>query len=811
MRLRFAFAISALLGAYPVVGWSQTVLSDDATAMKWDAAKNGPLLVVEPERTVAVREGGGLASFARRRVTVRGLTAIVPTQMTLVMENPPEGNLVDGLPRNTKVLYLLTKLTPAQWKTISTKGIGRDELSGEARDVFDSLLPAPFAWQRFHVTDQRRTSIRFGDDEKGVLSDQDRVKVRLRVVQSLNVRVAAIDRPTSIAAFPTDREFGREGDVGYSRDETYERDRSELFGVGLRTVVENRLKASHLAYRDPAFDAPVPISSPTTVKEILRQVQAATGKEVLADLRVSDRAVTFFGTQARAGDVLEALALAVTGTFRRVQEAYVLTSDLDGMGARKLRLALWAQELSRKTKEWEKTWTQTLAAQDIQSKVQFDLKDPFAPPEALKERLKNMGSSFQTEPFATSELGPELQDFLKRAVSRSGTLQNYDITSARVSPSLLYGFILPNGTPMRTESVALGSARNFSPGLVIPPRAPQAMPEGPISIEGKRRLIVQVVSAAEAKQAVEIAKARGFDEIWLETASPAALRAGLESGFPVRWVLRPWQANGTPNPADQTILGDAGPTLAKRAPLFPSWATLIGESPEARPRGRQLLVPKTPEQKAAWSAYEKLAATPGLAGTVMLDVRPAGYDAMRPGPVFRAGRETAELVAFGYSPAQRLLFLREKGIDPIDIATTFPAFDVDLRQPFFLDHAQASRNIGSYMYDAPPPRMGRARIDWDKYRSDLVEGALQDLYARLGVFPLLRPDDGRLLVPHAASPSEVGTLWIVLPEPSQVSLPPLVRRRLSQASAETPIAVDASGVPVKRLKEALDRWQIGKG
>jgi hypothetical protein len=169
------------------------------------------------------------------------------------------------------------------------------------------------------------------------------------------------------------------------------------------------------------------------------------------------------------------------------------------------------------------------------------------------------------------------------------------------------------------------------------------------------------------------------------------------------------------------------------------------------------------------------------------------------------------MAAFGYSPVQRLKFLREKGIDPIDIATLFPAFDADLRQPFFLDHAQAGRSMGIYMYDVPPPGMNRARIDWDKYRGDLVERALEDLYTRLGVFPLLKPNDARLLVSHAASLSDVGTQWIVLPEPGQVPLPPLVRRRLSQTPAETPVAIDASGIPVKRLTEAFDRWQIGKG
>ncbi|MGV3614497.1 MAG: hypothetical protein ACO1SV_04095 [Fimbriimonas sp.] len=346
MRLLVSCAFLILLPVFAVAQEEEPpTLKAHLDAMAWDAMKNGPLLAIEPERTFAVGKVTGLDAFARKRVTVRGLTAIIPTTMVTVVENPPAGNLVDGLPREAKVVYLLTKLTPAQWRGISTRGIGRADLDGEARAVFDSLLPNPFAWQKLHVTANGRGAVmadRTG--EEGVLGERERDGVRLRVVQSLTVAAALTGRPASQIPFNMDDDLGNEGTVVYARNDRSEKERSEAFEIRLRDTEPNRTKPSHLSYTGSSFDRPVPLTSPIKVGALLARIGAATGHEILAGLRVRDRTVTLFGDRARAGDLLEALALGVTGTYRRVLDAYVLTSDLDGMGARKLRLALWSDE-----------------------------------------------------------------------------------------------------------------------------------------------------------------------------------------------------------------------------------------------------------------------------------------------------------------------------------------------------------------------------------------------------------------------------------------------------------------------------------
>lgn len=807
MRLPLSFAFAAFLFTFTPAQDPKLLIDDPV--MKWDVGKNGPMLVVEPERTVAVQEGAGWPAFARKRVTIRGLTAIVPTQMTLVMENPPEGNLTDGLPRPAKVIYLLTKLTPAQMRTISSRGIGREDLTGEARTVFDSLVPSPFAWTRYEVRPDRRISMRVEEPDKGVLSEDDRAKVRLRVQQKVTLYAAPLDRPGTRVSFRTDREADVKGDFGYRRDETMDRQRSEQFGVALRTVVENRLKPSQLAYRDRAFDAKVQVPANATVAEILKKVSAATGKEVLSDLRVSDRRVTYFGTEARAGDLLEALAFAVTGTYRRVQDSYVLTSDLVGMGTRRLRLALWADELTKKTREWQSTLVAALAERNTLNAVQFDANGPLTPPTAVQDRLRDIGDNFETKPFDASELGPDLQAFLKRSIERDPLRRPFDQTQISAGSTLEFGFVLPNGTPLLNETTSLGDARVFGAGIRIQRGSPTMVPARVIPLDDTHRLIAKVVTAAEAKTAAEFAQRRGFGELWLETASPEALRAGMEGGLTVRLALRPWLAAKALAEGDLTLLGDTGPLLAKRAAASGTWLDRIRFNPESRLSADHRLIPGSDAQRAAWSTYGRLAQTPGLAGIVLLEPNPAGYQSLRIGSVAMT-REMMEMIAFGYGPSLRLRFLREKGIDPIDVTNSMPALPVDLQQPFFLDYVQGGTNPGILMYDAPPPGMSRARVDWDKFRSDLAEAALADLYPRLANLPLFVPNTRRTFGPHASSPTAPEVRWAVLPELSEVGLPASTLQFFGRGPTVGPVAIDATAIPVKQLEEAFDKWRLGR-
>lgn len=144
-----AMTIAGLLLAGASTAQEQTLrayLDSD----KWDADKNGPLLVLEPDLVVRKGSGTGLEAFDRKKMAVRGLTAIVPTTMVLIddsFEHSP--SMYDGLPLYAKITYLLSTLNAGQWKEITGNGIGLGDLQGEQCDVFKSILPDPFSWMAY--------------------------------------------------------------------------------------------------------------------------------------------------------------------------------------------------------------------------------------------------------------------------------------------------------------------------------------------------------------------------------------------------------------------------------------------------------------------------------------------------------------------------------------------------------------------------------------------------------------------------------------------------------------------------------------
>jgi hypothetical protein len=143
-----------------------------------------------------------------------------------------------------------------------------------------------------------------------------------------------------------------------------------VYGVALRAEVLSRPKPGGLGFDAPALDAPIPLAPeetagaaaeggpaagrrPLTVGGLVRRAGRAAGLELYADVRVADLPVFVRGgesltggapARARAGDVLRALSLALSGTFRAIGPAFVLTDDLEGLAARQARIFEWYEE-----------------------------------------------------------------------------------------------------------------------------------------------------------------------------------------------------------------------------------------------------------------------------------------------------------------------------------------------------------------------------------------------------------------------------------------------------------------------------------
>jgi hypothetical protein len=76
------FAMAAHCGAAQTP--PQNTLAESGGSMHWDSAKRGPLTALEPEGVKATIALEGLSAFGRMRVSLNGLTAIVPDTMVVI-------------------------------------------------------------------------------------------------------------------------------------------------------------------------------------------------------------------------------------------------------------------------------------------------------------------------------------------------------------------------------------------------------------------------------------------------------------------------------------------------------------------------------------------------------------------------------------------------------------------------------------------------------------------------------------------------------------------------------------------------------
>ena len=180
-----------------------------------------------------------------------------------------------------------------------------------------------------------------------------------------------------------------------------------LFGTVVKDVVPVRPKPSELAYENTVLDTAVSLADAKTVGDLVARAKEKTGVEVYCDPRF--RSLTFWAKGAethtvRAGDLLKALALGVSGTFRRVFDgktaAYVLTDDLEGLGTRQARINEWAQAAAAQ-REFDDAIVETaLAKTNIGDYVSWREGDPVAPTGDLAQRIE----AFRTGKAAPTDI-----------------------------------------------------------------------------------------------------------------------------------------------------------------------------------------------------------------------------------------------------------------------------------------------------------------------------------------------------------------------------------------------------------------------
>lgn len=744
------FCLAALA---PTVGFGQTkakpkqapprTLAAEIQAMKWDAAKSGALLALDAANVQTRSTDGGLATFGRKKVVMGEVTAIAPINMVLIndrLDEPP--NLYDGLPADAKALYLLSTLTPEQLKAATTRGIGMSDLAGEQRSVLQSLLPKPFKYESARVDDD---GIMSDPIDKKTLSESDSAKVRVRFTRALQFQMDLRDMPRSMTFHDTNEEYGRPGDTVYTRDDRDDFDRGDSFGIQRKVIQDNKLKPSALKYDDKSLDNPVTLSPSVPLAKLVQQAGNAAGLEIHCDLRIGDLVVTSIGSKARVGDILKAAALMVTGAYRKVGDVYILTSDLVGMGTRKLALSIFENELRNSVYDKQEEWRKQIGKTGIAARVPFDKSDPLAPNDGLLKRLEQSDATYQPGRISAQEMTPAIRGFLNR-VNKRYSSQPVDTQNVGVQSYIQFGYVLPNGQPLHAERISLGIAPSFNPPAYPPRGGNFPTPKmGTMPAEGTPfPLMVSVTTPSAAEQAISDASTFGFREVWVKTrrkgAIEAAAKAAKSLGLAIRLVIEPWEVSDEEAPADpdRTLLGDTAAAAMIRIANSAEWKRnqrfYQGDPLDLK----ETVTPYTPNLAGRWTALADLAKTPGVSGVVMLGTEPGGYEPAVSRSTYGSYTKTmASLALFGYSISQRTAFIRAKQLDPIDIAWQGWMGMSDTRQPFFLDDAQRG---GSSVYDGndnPHAGMDEAMATWAQFRFKANEAAMIDLVKKIGDVPIL--------------------------------------------------------------------------
>ncbi|MES2461313.1 MAG: hypothetical protein V4671_12085 [Armatimonadota bacterium] len=860
----------------------------------WDSAQRGPLLIVAPDKTVPlwltrpmnvdainISSGPKLPEpdyrgsyrlpdlgdyFGRRARTVgRSLTVFAPTTMTVLTSPLPKPDPYAGMGANEKLRLLQSLLTKTQWRTLGNPGgIGISDLDQKQRDLFLSLLPDPFVVQPVRRGDNGQRINYTGSDAKTdvTLTPAQRKSVRLSLHRVLNwsFTSAGNGSPGSTPA-RSDIRMGFVEDDGASYEirgngfgSNSPGRNGTLFGVPLLTEVPSQLKPGHLPFISTALDVPISLEGAATVGDLIKRTAAQTRVPLYCDPRYAGLSVYIrnSGRSVRAGDLLQALCWAVTGTFRKVgagiASSFVLTDDVEGLGTRHARLQAWASTNAALGEQRRNEVDEALAKAPVGDSVGWAAGDPQHPDESLAQKIEdhrkkisdpNKPPATNTNPSGqgaqpsqpllivpVSELPSTAQETVRRQLedyakilenekSNDFIAEHPEVASPALQPDRVVmdvqvqaSFFVPGIGTVSAQGISVSSAavQRLSPvslssllGQIgsIPAQPLPTHVAVPAAYK-QSALLVSARNADEATRAVTAAKRHGLNQVWIEvpivpealTALPgpdgAEDRSGRETllagiaagknanvlvGAVVRLLRDPSGAAGAAAgsaasasfsylSSDRNIVGETTTTFASRRAAVPFIALPFMRPaltpPEEAKRllrlGDWLQPDQTAVQAAARNRVASITEMPGLAGLMLRDVAAPGYDGTggagaSPFDALDGGEQ------MGYTEEMRLAFLREAGIDPVDLSPLpqgmlalpysfgggYSPFQT-MQLPFFTDYGMSPGNLTIYNQNALELGAKDGMERWQRFRiartEALVQSVIQSIHTRQPDLPV---------------------------------------------------------------------------
>jgi hypothetical protein len=690
-------------------------------------------------------------TFHKTLRTFGPISAVAPPTMTLLNTRPVNANIYDGMPPQDAMKFLAASLTPGQWQQLKgDQGLGLSDMVSETQSgLFMAVLP-----RKLQVAPQ--TPVGTGAAQSSETRDltASLPQVRLRLRRRLGLMVQATGSPTFMFA-EASRTAGQGTRYRLVSDE-YFSPKTSLYGVPVKAEVANIPKPGELDLDSAALHVAVPLAGVQTVGALLSHVGKLSGLELYADRRWEGRALTILGTppSAPAADVLRSLAFCLTGAYRRVGPAFVLTDDVSGVGSRRALLSEFEATASAMRQQ------ALYAAGDALTGAEALTDLPLAPDSMTysANQKKEAERAYAHIGFSTvnqtlDQLTPEQRAAVAATPPFTGSdriTYTPDLAGKMiVSEDPALELLVPTVNGPVDPSLYLNLYTLFQPSPSTPdapnapttssPASPGGTPSVPLAtlikpIQG-RAVLASPKTAAEVQDLVVAMKKLGLNQFWMPVAPPSqapnstppspappdsfallsqALQATKGTGIAVYTVVdllvRP---RGLPaDAADLNLLGQtstqAQAALAQREALAgPSPYTPVSRppvingvavSPFSAAVGKELL-----------ALTHTLVTMPGVAGLVWRATVTPGYDEGE-------GTETErDFLSLGYTPSARLAFLRKEHVDPVDL---FPA---DAR-------GRADTSLPNFDDAALEPTL---ETKWHQYRSDADRSLLRSLFQQV--------------------------------------------------------------------------------
>ena len=797
-------------------------LSTLATAfyyVDWDPQTRGTLLIIASERAgldgvvhmdngflamkppdtqvaqiLAGNSGYSLARIAPRYgckiAPVGTLSAVVPEMMaTLRYKYLPEPDLWANVRLASRIQFLLVTLSPAQWRTLmSPGGIGIGDLKRNQQAIFDAVFPET-------IEVYRREPSKQGENytvSKSVPADQiNRNALRLRLYQDLqwsylfqDARRGALSMgdygepaPVYSMTFPQRLEM-RDSLVPLVAD------RFTVFGAPLMETQTNRSKPSDLDYGAATLDRVILLDGIATVGDLIARVREKTQVEIYTDpryaaLSVYTRAAPGIGV--RAGDVLRAAALSVTGTYRRVEgddadAAFVLTDDRVGSAVRLAAIADWVNRAEQSLVEQRGETRAAARDANIATNATWALQDEMAPSPALVKRMKAIKEQAPEAqprygtPTPVSELPSGAQARVRSQMERwrsdsAGLSSDFPKTLREdvvvLQSQAKLAVVIPGlaTIPLQADVSLGGDAvapfieRSWLDAGMLPPDPATELPLRP----GSWRINISVLSVAvksdaDAREAARIAKSHGFAALLLGGESPALVAAAKATAPTLAvWIHTPLFRQPTNDSTPDTLLD--------RTITGETWRESLPHSaPLKEPPGDFLAVSSPAASEAILQKIAMLlGSAPGVDAVVFTDNTPPGY-ADTPS-------ENAPAQQLGYTNALRLAFLRETGTDPVDLSLPVRSTGItgvergSISTPFFPDWDAGSDRTATDAKQSATFAAKKAHLRWQKFRAERLTAARNRLHEAIAAkYP------GVMLYRDNSDPKAGLTRW--LPEPT---------------------------------------------